>query len=189
MSLDKLTLTTCFWFDGQAEEAAGFYVSVFKNSKITHIQRYSDAGKESHGHEAGSVLVAEFQLNGHRFIGLNGGPSFKFTPAISFLDKFGEGGPVDSRQCGPVDSRQCGWLTDKYGVSWQIVPTALKEMLSSPDKEKADRATVAMMHMKKLEIVGLRKAFEGEDGCHLGLLNSHWLPLWFEELQKPLPDC
>jgi predicted 3-demethylubiquinone-9 3-methyltransferase (glyoxalase superfamily) len=85
MSFDTLNMTTCLWFDGQAEEAANFYISIFKNSKITHIQYYSDAGKEYHGHEAGTVLVAEFELNGHRFVGLNGGPQFKFSPATSFM--------------------------------------------------------------------------------------------------------
>ena len=85
MSFETLKLTTCLWFDGQAEEAANFYVSVFRKSRITHVQRYSDAGKEFHGHEAGTVLVVEFELNGHRFVGLNGGPHFKFSPATSFM--------------------------------------------------------------------------------------------------------
>ncbi|KAK5655239.1 hypothetical protein OQA88_5806 [Cercophora sp. LCS_1] len=167
MPLSPLKVTTCLWFDGQAEEAAIFYVSIFPNSKITHVQRYSDAGKEFHGHNAGDVLVAEFELDGHRFVGLNGGPQVKFNHAVSFMidcatqeevdyywDKLGAG--------GAEEAKQCGWLADKYGVSWQVVPTVLKEMLGSPEKEKADRATVAMMHMKKLDIAGLRKAFNGE---------------------------
>ncbi|KAK4158688.1 Glyoxalase/Bleomycin resistance protein/Dihydroxybiphenyl dioxygenase [Cladorrhinum sp. PSN259] len=167
MALSKLQLTTCLWFDGQAEQAANFYVSIFKNSRITHVQRYSDAGKEYHGHEAGDVLIAEFELDGHRFVGLNGGPEPRFNHAVSFMidcatqeevdyywDKLGEGG--DDK------AKQCGWLSDKYGVSWQVVPTVLKQMMSDPDKEKADRATVAMMHMTKLDIAGLQKAFDGE---------------------------
>ncbi|RYP70680.1 hypothetical protein DL771_005284 [Monosporascus sp. 5C6A] len=166
MSFDKLTLTTCLWFDGQAEEAANFYVSVFKNSKITHIQRYSDAGKELHGHEPGTVLIVEFELNGHRFVGLNGGPNFKFSPATSFMVDCDTQEEVDYywdklREGGDVAAQQCGWLADKYGVSWQIVPRVLKRMMSSPDKEKADRATMAMMQMHKLDIAGLQKAFDG----------------------------
>ncbi|RYP40968.1 hypothetical protein DL768_010559 [Monosporascus sp. mg162] len=168
MNFDKLTLTTCLWFDGQAEEAANFYVSVFKNSKITHIQRYSDAGKEFHGHEPGTVLVVEFELNGHRFVGLNGGPNFKFSPATSFMLDSDTQEEVDYywdklRDGGDEAAQQCGWLADKYGVSWQIVPRVLKGMMSGPDKEKADRVTVAMMHMHKLDIAGLKKAFDGTD--------------------------
>lgn len=167
MALSTLQLTTCLWFDGQAEEAANFYVSIFKNARITHIQRYSDAGKEFHGHEPGTVLIAEFELDGHRFVGLNGGPEPRFNHAVSFMidcatqeevdyywDKLGEG--------GEEKAKQCGWLADKFGVSWQVVPTALKQMMSDPDKEKAGRATTAMMHMTKLDIAGLQKAFDGE---------------------------
>ncbi|RYO83244.1 hypothetical protein DL766_004689 [Monosporascus sp. MC13-8B] len=166
MSFDKLTLATCLWFDGQAEEAANFYVSVFKNSKITHMQRYSDAGKEHHGHEPGTVLIVEFELNGHRFVGLNGGPNFKFSPATSFMVDCDTQEEVDYywdklREGGDEAAQQCGWLADKYGVSWQIVPRVLKDMMSSPDKEKANRATVAMMQMHKLDIAGLQKAFDG----------------------------
>jgi len=218
MSLSKLTLTTCLWFDGQAEDAANFYVSIFKNSKVTHVQRYTDAGKEHHGQEAGTVLVAEFDLDGHRFVGLNGGPHYKLTPATSvmidwwvfssfstrrlfhqptpmlsfmlslhalthapslpraplFQSKTLTPRPPPSQNQEEVDyywdklsegspeaSQQCGWVTDKFGLSWQVVPKALKEMLSSPDKEGAGRATVAMMQMKKLDIAGLQKAFDG----------------------------
>jgi len=166
MSFDKLQITTCLWFDGQAEDAANFYVSIFKKSKITHIQRYTDAGKEHHGHEAGTVLVAEFELNGHRFVGLNGGPQFKHSPAVSFMINCDTQEEVDYywdklKEGGPEEAQQCGWVTDKFGVSWQVVPKVLYEMMSHPDKEKANRATVAMMHMKKLEIEGLQKAFDG----------------------------
>ncbi|KAK0623707.1 Glyoxalase/Bleomycin resistance protein/Dihydroxybiphenyl dioxygenase [Immersiella caudata] len=166
MPLSKLTLTTCLWFDGQAEDAANFYVSIFKNSKITHIQRYSDAGKEYHGHEAGTVLVAEFDLDGHRFVGLNGGSNFKLTPATSIMIDCDDQDEVDYywgklTEGSPEESQQCGWVTDKFGLSWQVVPKVLKEMMASPEKEKADRATVAMMHMKKLDIAGLQKAFDG----------------------------
>ncbi|KAK1751416.1 Glyoxalase/Bleomycin resistance protein/Dihydroxybiphenyl dioxygenase [Echria macrotheca] len=166
MTLDNLKLTTCLWFDGKAEEAANFYVSVFKNSKITHVQRYSDAGKEQHGHEPGTVLVVEFVLNGHRFVALNGGPNFKFTPATSFMIDCATQEEVDYywdklREAGDESAQQCGWLADKYGVSWQVVPTVLKDMLGNSEKEKADRAMVAMMGMKKLDIAALQKAFDG----------------------------
>ncbi|KAB5571825.1 3-demethylubiquinone-9 3-methyltransferase-domain-containing protein [Coniochaeta sp. 2T2.1] len=166
MSLDTLKMTTCLWFDDLAEEAANFYISVFKNSRVTHIQRYTDAGKETHGHDAGMVMVVEFELNGYRFVGLNGGPHFKFSPATSFMidcatqeevdhywNKLGEG--------GDEAAKQCGWLADRFGVSWQIVPTVLKELMSSPDKDGANRVTVAMMQMKKLDIAALQKAFDG----------------------------
>lgn len=164
MSLNKIT--PCLWFDGQAEEAASHYISIFqKNSKITNIQRYTEAGKEHHGQEAGSIMVVAFELHGHPFVGLNGGPLFKFNEAISFQidcasqeevdhywEKLGEG--------GDETKRQCGWLADKFGVAWQVVPTVLKEMMDSPDEEKVKRVTVAMMAMKKLDIAALQKAFE-----------------------------
>ncbi len=164
MSLSKII--TCLWFDGQAEAAANHYISIFPNSKIKHIQRYTEAGKEHHGREPGSVMVVEFELNGHPFVGLNGGPQFKFNEAVSFQvdcedqtevdyywEKLGEG--------GDEAKRQCGWLADKFGLAWQVVPRELMEMLADPDKEKADRATVAMMGMKKFDIEGLRKAYVG----------------------------
>ncbi|KAK3339804.1 Glyoxalase/Bleomycin resistance protein/Dihydroxybiphenyl dioxygenase [Lasiosphaeria hispida] len=170
MPLTPLTLTTCLWHDGTAEAAATFYVSVFPNSRITHIQRYSAAGRETHGQEPGAVLVAEFVLDGHRFVALNGGPHHKtFTPAISFQidcasqdevdyywEKLGEG--------GDPEHRQCGWVQDKFGMSWQVVPAVLKEMLASEDIEAAGRAMVAMMGMGKLDVGELRRAFDGEGG-------------------------
>ncbi|RSL40717.1 hypothetical protein BHE90_013789 [Fusarium euwallaceae] len=166
MSIGKIS--TCLWFENQAEEAANYYVSIFApDSKITTIQRYSEAGKEQHGREPGSVMVVEFDLRGHHFVALNGGPApWKFSEAISlmvdckdqaevdhFWEKLGEGAD-HSRQ-------QCGWLGDKFGIAWQVTPTVLKEMLSSGDKAAADRATVAMMKMKKLDIAELEKAFKG----------------------------
>ncbi|EEU45608.1 uncharacterized protein NECHADRAFT_80681 [Fusarium vanettenii 77-13-4] len=166
MSIGKIS--TCLWFENQAEEAANYYVSIFApDSKITTTQSYSDAGKEQHRREPGSVMVVEFDLRGHHFVALNGGPApWKFSEAISlmvdckdqaevdhFWEKLGEGAD-HSRQ-------QCGWLGDKFGIAWQVVPTVLKEMLSSGDKAAADRATAAMMKMKKLDIAELEKAFKG----------------------------
>ncbi|KAK9326075.1 3-demethylubiquinone-9 3-methyltransferase-domain-containing protein [Lipomyces orientalis] len=164
MSLNKIT--TCLWFNGQAEEAANYYTSIFKNSKITHVQRYTEAGKEIHGQEPGSVLVVEFKLDDHSFVALNGGPQFKFNESISFQVDCASQDEVDYfwkklGEGGDEAKRQCGWLADKFGVSWQIVPTALKEMLSDPDRAKADRVTVEMMKMKKLDIATLRKVHEG----------------------------
>jgi predicted 3-demethylubiquinone-9 3-methyltransferase (glyoxalase superfamily) len=160
-------ITTCLWFDGQAEEAAKHYTSIFKNSKIITKQLYTDAGTEIHGREPGSVMVVDFELNGQSFVAMNGGPHFKFNAAISFQimcrdqeevdyywEKLGEGGD-EAR-------RQCGWLADKFGVSWQVVPTVLKEMLGDVDKDKAKRATSAMLGMKKMDIAELQRAFNAE---------------------------
>ncbi|KLU87982.1 hypothetical protein MAPG_06972 [Magnaporthiopsis poae ATCC 64411] len=160
-------LTTCLWFDTQAEEAANHYISIFPNSSIASIQRYNGQGQEVHGKPAGTVMTVEFVLMGtHRFVGLNGGPHFKHTEAVSFMiecadqaevdyywDKIGEGG--DEKR------RECGWIADKFGVSWQVVPKVLKEMLADPDEKKAGRAMAAMMGMKRMDIEGLKKAFEG----------------------------
>lgn len=164
MSLNKIT--TCLWFDGQAEEAATYYTTIFKNSRITHVQRYTVAGQEIHRHEPGSVLAVEFDLNGHRFVGLNGGPQFKFSEAISFMIDCVTQDEVDYyweklSEGGDPKRQQCGWLADKFGVAWQVVPTVLKEMLANPDEEKANRAAEAMFIMKKLDIATLKKAFEG----------------------------
>jgi predicted 3-demethylubiquinone-9 3-methyltransferase (glyoxalase superfamily) len=160
-------ITPCLWFDTQAEEAARFYTSIFKNSKIGTITRYTEAGREVHKRSPGSVMTVEFELNGQPFTALNGGPEFKFNESISFQimcktqeevdhywNKLGAGG--DPR------SQQCGWLKDKYGLSWQVVPTVLIEMMSDPDREKSDRAMEAMLKMKKLDIAELERAFEGE---------------------------
>ena len=160
-------IAPCLWFDSQAEEAARYYTGIFKNSKIGNISRYTEAGREVHGKPPGTVMTVEFELNGQPFTALNCGPQFKFNEAISFqmmcqtqeeLDhywnKLSEG--------GDKNSQQCGWLKDKYGLSWQVVPTVLPELMSSPDKEKAGRAMEALLQMKKLDIAELKRAFEGE---------------------------
>jgi predicted 3-demethylubiquinone-9 3-methyltransferase (glyoxalase superfamily) len=160
-------ITPCLWFDDQAEEAANHYVSIFPDSGIVHIQRYTKGGQDIHGKEPGSVMVVEFQINGQTYAALNGGPQFKFNEAVSFQvdcdnqdevdyywDKLGEG--------GDETKRQCGWLADKFGLSWQVVPTELKEMLrDGGDIAKAERMTVEMMKMKKLDIAALRRAYNG----------------------------
>lgn len=164
MYLNKII--TCLWCDGTAEEAANHYVSIFKNSRIISIHRYTEAGQEVHGQPAGRVLTAEFELNGHSFVALNGGPHFKFNEAISFQVMCADQSEVDYYweklgEGGDESKRECGWLADKYGMSWQVVPTILPKLLGDPDKEKANRAMTEMMKMKKLEIKRLKEAFDG----------------------------
>lgn len=157
-------ITPCLWFDNQTEEAANFYTSIFPNSKIGKILRYDAASAKVSGQPEGAVLTVEFELNGEQFMGLNGGPIFKFTEAVSFT--------VDCKDQEEVDHYwnkltadggkevECGWLKDKFGLSWQIVPTILPQLLSDPDKGKAGRAMQAMLQMKKIIIADLEKAVE-----------------------------
>ncbi|OIJ98381.1 VOC family protein [Streptomyces colonosanans] len=155
-------LTTCLWFDGQAEEAAHHYVSIFKNSSIGRIARYTEAGPGA----AGSVITVDFVANGHKFVALNGGPQFTFNEAISFqihCDDQEEADYYWTRLIeGGGEPGPCGWLKDKYGVSWQVVPKALIEMIGDPDPEKAARTTRAMLSMSKLDIAALEKAYAGD---------------------------
>ena len=159
-------ITPCLWFDSQAEEAARFYTGIFKNSSISAITRYGQAGHEIHGRPAGSVMTVEFELNGQPFTALNGGPHFKFTEAISFQVVCRTQEEVDHywnklSEGGDPTAQQCGWLKDKYGLSWQIIPTVLSELLGDPDHEKAGRAMQAMLQMKKIDIQGLKQAYDG----------------------------
>jgi len=151
-------ITPFLWFDSQAEEAANFYVSVFKNSKVASISRYGEAGPGP----AGSVMTVSFELDGQPFTALNAGPAFKFTEAISFVVHCKTQEEVDHywnklTSAGGQES-MCGWLKDKYGLSWQITPTALIELLNVPDREKSKRVMSAMMKMKKIDIAELQKA-------------------------------
>jgi predicted 3-demethylubiquinone-9 3-methyltransferase (glyoxalase superfamily) len=160
-------ITPCLWFDSQAEEAARYYTGIFKNSKIGTITRYTEAGHEVHGRPAGSVMTVEFELNGQAFTALNGGPHFKFNEAVSFQIMCRDQEEVDHywnklSQGGDPNAQQCGWLKDKYGLSWQVVPTVLVELMSDPDKEKSGRAMEAMLQMKKLDIAELERASAGE---------------------------
>ncbi len=154
-------ITPFLWFDNQAEEAANFYTAIFKDSKIGAVARYGDEGPG----EKGTVMTVTFQLQGQEFMALNGGPEFAFSPAISFFvncetqeevdelwEKLSEGG----------EKQPCGWLRDQFGVTWQIVPTALGEMMSDPDAEKVRRVVKAMLQMSKLDIAALRRAYEQE---------------------------
>jgi predicted 3-demethylubiquinone-9 3-methyltransferase (glyoxalase superfamily) len=153
------------WFDDQAEQAAKFYVSIFKNSKIGKTTYYEKESAEKIGRTPGSVMTVEFTLEGVEFVGLNGGPQFKFTEAISFsvncetqeeIDYFWEKLSADGGSTGP-----CGWLKDKFGLSWQVSPIVLAEMLADPDKAKAARVMNAMMEMDKIDIAALEKAAKG----------------------------
>ncbi|MDT7584001.1 MAG: hypothetical protein QOI50_455 [Pseudonocardiales bacterium] len=153
-------ITTCLWFDNQAEEAANYYLGIFKDSTLGSIVRYTEAGPGP----AGSVLTVEFELNGQKFVGVNGGPMFTFSEAISFQIRCADQGEVDyywSRLTEGGEEVQCGWLKDRYGVSWQVVPAALIEMVSDPDPVKAARTTEAMFTMTKLDIAALRSAYDG----------------------------
>jgi predicted 3-demethylubiquinone-9 3-methyltransferase (glyoxalase superfamily) len=155
MSLQKIT--PFLWFDREAEEAARFYASVFPNSKVGKVVRYGEAGPGP----AGSAMTVEFELEGLSFVALNGGPHFKFTEAISFVVHCETQAEVDyywDKLTAGGAEVQCGWLKDKFGLSWQIVPTALPKLLGNPDPEKAQRAMAAMMKMKKLDIRALEEA-------------------------------
>jgi predicted 3-demethylubiquinone-9 3-methyltransferase (glyoxalase superfamily) len=150
-------ITPFLWFDHQAEEAAGFYTSIFPNSKIVKVVRYGKTGPGP----AGSAMTVEFELEGQTFVALNGGPHFKFTEAVSFVVNCQSQDEVDryweKLSTGGAEV-QCGWLKDKFGLSWQIVPTVLPELLNDPDPEKSARVTKVMLTMKKLDIAALKKA-------------------------------
>jgi predicted 3-demethylubiquinone-9 3-methyltransferase (glyoxalase superfamily) len=154
-------ITPFLWFDGRAEEAVNFYVSIFKNSKIGTVNRYGEHGPGPKG----TVMIATFQIDGQEFIALNGGPQFKFSPAISFVVNCETQEEVDDfweKLSAGGEKRQCGWLQDKFGISWQIVPTALPRLMSDPDCGKAGRAMQAMMQMTKIDIKKLEDAFQGK---------------------------
>ena len=157
-------ISSCLWFDDQAEDAANFYMTVFKNSELGRISRYTKEGFEIHNMPAGSVMTVEFFLEGERFMALNGGPAFKFSEAISFVINCDTQEEIDYyweklSEGGDEKSQQCGWLKDKYGLSWQVVPTALANMFLDHESEGAQRAMRAMLQMKKLDIEKLQEAY------------------------------
>ncbi|MGH9196183.1 MAG: VOC family protein [Acidimicrobiia bacterium] len=152
-------ITPCLWFDGKAEEAMNFYTSIFKNSKVGNVTRYGEAGPG----ESGSIMTATFEIEGQEFMALNGGPMFKFSPAISFIVHCKTQEEVDDFWAKLLEGgapQQCGWLTDKFGVSWQIVPTILVEMMQDKDAEKTERVMQAILKMVKLDIKVLKQAYE-----------------------------
>lgn len=158
-------IAPCLWFDTEGEDAANFYVGIFKNSKIHEIVRYGEAGKEIHGREAGSVMTVAFELDGQQFTALNGGPYFKFNEAVSFQiftedqaetdyywERLGEG--------GDPQAQQCGWLKDKFGLSWQVVPKEILALVSDPASTKSQAATTALLQMKRLDIAAIKRAYD-----------------------------
>ena len=164
--MKRSKISPCLWFDSQGEEAARYYCSIFKNSKILAISHYPEAGREVHNRPAGSVMTVEFELEGQTFTALNGGPHFKFNEAVSlqvfcdtqdeidyYWDKLSAG--------GDPSAHACGWLKDKYGVSWQVSPAAMAEMFADKDTTKTGRLMKAMLPMKKLDLAALKKAYEG----------------------------
>lgn len=159
-------LTPCLWFDRQAEEAAAFYISIFPHSKITQVTRYADTGHEVHQGLAGTIMTVAFELDGQPFTALNGGPVFTFSEAISFQINCESQDEVDHywerlSAGGDPAAQQCGWLKDRFGVSWQVVPTILSELISDADSARAQRVTAALLHMKKLDIAALQQAYDG----------------------------
>lgn len=161
-----LRISPCLWFDDQAEEAAKYYTSIFRNSRIVRTALFGEEGHEIHGRPAGSVLTVDFELEGQPFTALNGGPVFTFNEALSlqvfcdsqeelddYWDKLSAG--------GPKDAQQCGWLKDRYGVSWQIVPSMVSEMMTDPDYARRERVMAAILKMKKIDIAELLRAAEG----------------------------
>lgn len=158
-------ITPCLWFDNQAEEAVNFYVSIFKNSRIVKVAKYGEAGAEASGRPKGTVMTIVFLLEGQEFMALNGGPEFTFSPAISLLVNCETQEEVDAlweklAEGGDEKAQQCGWLQDKYGVSWQIVPKVLDELMNDSDPEKSERVMKAILQMKKIDIKGLKQAYE-----------------------------
>ena len=164
----KQRIAPCLWFADQAEEAAKFYTGIFRNSRILNTTRYGKAGFETHQRPDGSVMTVEFELDGQKFTALNGGPLFTFNEAISlqvycetqqeidyYWDKLGAG--------GDPGAQQCGWLKDRYGVSWQVVPTGMDELFENENSPEAERTMLAMLKMKKLDIAALRRAYAGEE--------------------------
>jgi len=159
-------ITPCLWFDHQAEEAAAFYTAIFTNSRIGRVTRYGKEGFEIHGRPEGSAMTVEFELDGQAFTALNGGPVFRFNEAVSFQVMCESQAEVDFyweklSQDGDEQAQQCGWLKDKFGLSWQVVPRALIELVGDPGSEKAQRAMRAILQMKKIDLEKIRQAYDG----------------------------
>src|SRR5580700_5858516 len=164
MATIKQKISPCLWFDTQAEQAANFYVSVFKNSRIKQINRYGKAGQDVHGKEPGSVMVVEFEIEGQVFTALNGGPHFRFNEAVSFQVMCDTQAEIDyfwSKLSQDGREGQCGWLKDKYGLSWQVVPSELPELIADTSGARLDRVIGAVMQMKKFDIEALKHAHAG----------------------------
>jgi predicted 3-demethylubiquinone-9 3-methyltransferase (glyoxalase superfamily) len=164
MRMTTQKITPCLWFDSQAEEAVQFYASIFEKSKVGAVTRYDEAAANAAGRPVGSVMTIAFELDGQEFLALNGGPVFTFTEAVSFIVYCETQAEVDrywAKLTAGGQEVQCGWLKDKFGLSWQITPTVLPEMLQDKDRAKAQRAMTAMLGMKKIDIAALKKAYDG----------------------------
>ncbi|MEX0838756.1 MAG: VOC family protein [Parvibaculum sp.] len=162
MKLPAREITSCLWYDSEAEEAVNFYMSVFKDAKIGNITRYGEEGHDIHGREAGSVMSVDFEIAGRKFVAINGGPIFKFDEAISFQIHCDTQEEIDyfwSKLSEGGEESVCGWLKDKFGLSWQVVPAVLPEMLLDADTAKSQRVTKAFMQMKKFDIEALKQAY------------------------------
>jgi len=163
--MEKIGL--CLWFDGDAEEAARFYTSVFKHSRLGTITHYGKEGQEIHGRQPGSVMTVDFEVNGQSFLALNGGPLFKFNEAVSLMVFCETQAEIDDyweklTAGGDPKAQACGWLKDKFGLSWQVVPTALPKMMKDKDARKTERVMKAVMQMKKFDLAALERAYRGE---------------------------
>jgi len=162
MKLPAREITSCLWYDSEAEEAANFYMSVFADAKIGNITRYGEEGHDIHGREAGSVMSIDFEIAGRKFVAINGGPVFKFDEAISFQIHCDTQDEIDyfwSRLSEGGEESVCGWLKDQFGLSWQVVPSVLPEMLLDADTAKSQRVVKAFMQMKKFDIEALKQAY------------------------------
>jgi predicted 3-demethylubiquinone-9 3-methyltransferase (glyoxalase superfamily) len=159
-------ITANLWFDTQAEEAANYYIGIFRNSKILRTSYYGTEGQEIHKMPEGSVMTVEFELQGQQFVALNGGPVFRFNEAVSFIVNCDSQDEIDYyweklSEGGDKNAQVCGWLKDKFGLSWQVVPIALADMMADKDREKASRTMRAMLQMKKLDLATLQQAYNG----------------------------
>ncbi|MFO1463261.1 MAG: VOC family protein [bacterium] len=157
-------ITPCLWFDHQAESAVDFYTSIFKDSKVLKVARYGEAGAKASGQAKGSVMTIEFELAGQRFLALNGGPIFQFSPAVSMMVHCESQAELDwfwDRLAAGGEPQRCGWLKDQFGLSWQIVPTQMGEFMQGEDPQRSARVMQAMLQMQKLDIQALKKAYEG----------------------------
>ena len=165
MPIARQQINPCLWYDKNAEDAAKFYITVFKNSKITRVVHFGNAGQDVHGGKAGEVLAIDFELDGQKFSGLNGGPQFKFSEAVSFQIPCETQEEIDyywSALSKGGSESQCGWLKDKFGLSWQVFPRRLLDMIADSDRAKADRAMSAMMKMAKIDLATIERAFAGK---------------------------
>lgn len=166
--MPSITLAPCLWFDDEAEEAVDVYTAIFPDSKIVRVSRYGTEGHDLHGRPVGSVMTIDFELDGHPLTALNGGPQFTFNEAVSLqvfcetqdeVDHYWE----ELGKDGDPLARQCGWLKDRFGVSWQIIPRGVTELVGSPESERSQRAMRALLRMEKLDLAAIRRAYQGED--------------------------